>query len=105
MEGLIELFLLLAITVAGWLLLKPALPPLIAGIGNWRVHHALQRSLPASHYKLFRDLVLRPEAPGEPATPTADEVIVSPSLRCIRDCERAHCRGHRGWTGRFALDL
>lgn len=78
MEGLIELFLLLAITVAGWLLLKPALPPFLAGIGNWRVHHALQRSLPASHYKLFRDLVLRPEAPGEPATPTADEVIVSP---------------------------
>ena len=78
MEGLIELVLLLVITAAGWLLLKPALPPFLTRIGNWRVHHVLQRSLPASHYKLFRDLVLRPEVPGEPATPTADEVIVSP---------------------------
>ena len=78
MDGLLELFLLLAITVAGWLLLKPALPSLLARIGGWRVHYALRRSLPASHYRLFRDLALRPESPGKSAAPPADEVLVSP---------------------------
>lgn len=78
MDGLLELVLLLAIAAAAWLLLKPALPALLARIGNWRVHLALRRALPPSHYRLFRDLALRPEAPGEAATPTADHVVVSP---------------------------
>jgi len=78
MDGLLELFLLLAITAGGWLLLKPALPALLARIGKWRVHRALQRSLPVSHYKLFRDLALRPETPADKVTPAADQVVVSP---------------------------
>ena len=78
MDGLLELVLLLAMTAAAWLLLKPALPALLARFGNWRVYQALRRSLPASHYRLFRDLALRPDAPGEAATPTADHVVVSP---------------------------
>jgi hypothetical protein len=77
MEGLLELFLLLAIAAGGWLLLKPALPTLLARVGKLRVHHALQRALPKSHYRLFRELALRPESPGKPTTPVADEVIVS----------------------------
>jgi len=78
MDGLLELFLLLAIAVAGWLLLKPALPTLLARMGIWRVHYALRRSLPASHYKLFRELALRPESPAEAAALSADEIVVSP---------------------------
>jgi len=77
MEGLLELFLLLAIAAGGWLLLKPALPTLLARIAKLRAHHALQRALPKSHYRLFRELALRPESPGKPTTPAADEVIVS----------------------------
>ena len=78
MDGLLEFFLLLAITVAGWLLLKPALPTLLARIGSWRLHYTLRHSLPASHYKLFRDLALRPESSSESRVPPADEVVVSP---------------------------
>lgn len=77
MEGLLELFLLLAIAAGGWLLLKPALPNLLARIGRLRVLHALQRALPKSHYRLFRELALRPESPGKANTPVADQVIVS----------------------------
>jgi len=78
MDGLLELFLMLAIAVAGWLLLKPALPTLLARMGIWRVHYALRRSLPASHYKLFREISLRPASPAETATPSIDEIVVSP---------------------------
>jgi len=77
MEGLLELFLLLAITTGGWLLLKPALPAVLARIGKLRAHHALRRALPKSHYRLFRDLALRPQSSGKATTPAADEVIVS----------------------------
>lgn len=92
MDGLFEFFLLWATIAGGWLLLKPALPAILARIGKWRVHHALQRSLPASHYKLFRDLALRPESPGDKVAPAADEVVVSPYGVFVIACE--HLSGH-----------
>jgi len=103
MDGLLELFLLSAVTVAGWLLLKPALPTFMARMGVWRVHHALRRSLPASHYRLFHDIALRPDSPSDSVTPSIDVIVVSPyGVFVIATEHRSGCisgtPGDTDWT-------
>ena len=78
MDGLLRIFLLLAVAVAIWLLLRPALPRIGERFGAWRVHRALKRSLPASHYSVLRDISSRRgQAPGQPSV-QVDHVVVSP---------------------------
>lgn len=78
MDSLLIVFLLLAMATAAWLLLRPTLPGLYSWIGNWRVHFALRRSLPASHYSVFRDFTLRPQRSGPAPATRIDHVVVSP---------------------------
>jgi hypothetical protein len=73
MDGLLKVFLLLAVTAGLWWLLRPVLPKLHAWIGNWRVHYALRSALPASHYSIIRD----PDLDGQ-WTASMDHVVVSP---------------------------
>jgi hypothetical protein len=78
MEGLLRVFLLLALAIAVWLLLRPALPHIKGRIGEWRVHCALKRALPASHYTLFHDVTLRSGRAERGPTIQIDHVVVSP---------------------------
>ncbi len=78
MDGLLRVFLLLALVTAVWLLLRSALPHIRGRIGEWRVHIALKRALPASHYSVFHDVTLRSgRTENGPAT-QIDHVVVSP---------------------------
>ncbi|MCW8873914.1 MAG: NERD domain-containing protein [Xanthomonadales bacterium] len=78
MDGLLRVFLLLALATAVWLLLRPALPHLKGRIGGWRVHFVLKRALPASHYTVFHDITLRPGRAENGPTTHIDHVVVSP---------------------------
>lgn len=78
MDGLLIVFLLLALTAAAWLLLWPALPRIRGRLGKWRVHYALRHSLPASHYRVFRDVTLRPGAGSDQGASKIDHVVISP---------------------------
>jgi hypothetical protein len=78
MDGLLLVFLLLALAAAVWLLLRPALPQVKGRIGEWRVRFALKRALPASHYTLFHDVTLRSGRAENGPTAQIDHVVVSP---------------------------
>ena len=78
MDGLLEFFLLLAMAVAIWLLLRPALPRIGERLGSWRVHRALLRSLPASHYSVFRDVTVCANRAGDRPRAQIGHVVVSP---------------------------
>ena len=78
MDGLLIAALLLATGSALWLQLQPALPRLAQRFGSWRVHSLLQRSLPASHYTVFHNVILPAGPDGSPARRSIDHVVVSP---------------------------
>jgi len=78
MDGLLIAALLLATGSALWLLLQPAMPRLAQRFGSWRVHNLLKRSLPASHYSVFHNVVLPAGPDGSPAPRCIDHVVVSP---------------------------
>jgi len=78
MDGLLEFFLLLAMAVAFWLLLRPALPRFRERLCSWRVHRALLRSLPASHYSVFRDVTVSANRAGDQSRVQIGHVVVSP---------------------------
>jgi hypothetical protein len=78
MDGLLEFFLLLAMAVAIWLLLRPALPRFRERLGSWRVHRALLRSLPASHYSVFRDVTVCANRAEDRPRAQIGHVVVSP---------------------------
>ena len=91
MDGLLRVFLLLALAAAGWLLLRPALPHIMGRIGEWRVRFALKRALPASHYTLFHDVALRSGRAENCPTIRIDHVVVSPYGVFV--IETRHCSG------------
>lgn len=91
MDGLLRVFLLLALATAVWLLLRPALPHIKGRIGEWRVHFALKRALPASHYTVFHDVTLRSGPADNGPTTRIDHVVVSPYGVFV--IETQHCSG------------
>ncbi len=76
MDGLLEVFLLLAGAVVV-LLLWPVLPHIESWVGSWRVRWLISR-LPASHYTLFRDLTLTVGRPRDGAVVRFEHLVVSP---------------------------
>lgn len=82
MDGLLDVFLRvllwLALVACLAVLVVPALPRLKRQFGAWRVHRRLQQTLPASHYTVLRDVIVRrATAPGVD-TSQIDHVVVSP---------------------------
>jgi len=76
MDGLLEVFLLLAVAVV-ILLLWSVIPHLESSIGSWRVRLLLRR-LPASHYTAFHNLTLGAGRSGERSMVRVDHLLVSP---------------------------
>ena len=91
MDGLLRVFLLLALATAVWLLLRPALPHIKGRIGEWRVRFVLKRALPASHYSVFHDVTLRASRAGNGTSTQIDHVVVSPYGVFV--IETRHCSG------------
>jgi hypothetical protein len=89
MDGLLKAFLWLALTACVAVLLVPALPRLKERYCKWRVHLRLKSALPASHYTVFRDLVLRGGSAGA-ETVRIDHLVVSPyGIFVIAACLRS----------------
>lgn len=89
MDGLLNVFLWLALTACVAVLVLPALPGLKGRYGQWRVHLQLKHGLPASHYTVLRDLTLRRDAAGT-ETVRIDHLVISPyGLFVITACHYA----------------
>ena len=82
MDGLLDTYLKLALWLAlsacFVVLVLPVLPKLNSRLAKWRVHQRLKRALPASHYTVFRDVVLRSDTATGPETLQFDHLVVSP---------------------------
>jgi hypothetical protein len=74
MDGLLEMFLLLAVVLAFSILLKLVLPPVTSMMGRLMVRHALKNSLPSSYYTVFNNVSLDTGS----RTTQIDHVVVSP---------------------------
>jgi len=74
MDGLLDMFLLLAIVSVLSALLRSALPWLKGRFSGLLVHFSLRQSLPASHYTIMHNVTLRTGR----GTTRIDHIVVSP---------------------------
>jgi restriction system protein len=88
MDGLLDVFLWLALAACVAVLMLPSLPRLKGHYSRWRVHLRLKSALPASHYTVLRDLTLRRHGEGA-ETVQIDHLVISPyGIFVITNCAR-----------------